>query len=444
MSYFYQPLDKPSYSYNRCYMKEDMVSALQSQVNLRSNVTGVDGHLSTPHRHACVDNVKSMNPLAWKKHANETLEEFRRKVESVLSLTREWELRDIIILKQGNSSTAGPGYNYENSTWVLRFQNVLKRQRYDYVIMLGFDPDGPDAPEAFNDGPFAWKLNEAAQAMRESFFSKSDRDYAFMYQAFVESWNASGLSESNMQQCGPGTPASVLQRYGMPKQVQDCLLSNTSDIRISDRNADSSAMYRCSHYIDVEMWESWSSEYEVEKSIFMKGSIWLGLNPVDYDTYNAIWTGLVGAVLNSIFVVFGLILYFAYSVFQAARDSKHEHSGDGVNEEVGWADHDHDHDHDTDAQDAMLLRSEAGMTRGSHGRPVDPTGSPSIAAGQPVSRSLNENAYLGRTSASNTGAGLAPKLAANLPIFKQEKNFASPLIRRASSSQAIGFRGKGL
>lgn len=333
--------------------------------------------------------------------------------------------------------------NYENSTWVLCFLESSTRIRYDYVVMVGFDPTAPEphcpdnscaslTPSGFKANPITWKLNEAAQMLKASHFSYPEKGGDYMYVAFVESWNNSETS---------GYRNKSLPQH---KQVRDCLLDGKSTINIIERGVRGPGKYRCSDYIDMEQWNNWNVEYEVQKAMHMV-PLPLGISSVDYETYQAIWTGLVGAVLNSIFVTFGLILYFGFAVFQALRDWKEEHRGENVDEED-----DHDDGHDPEAQDAILPPRAAAMSHGNSGQPQDPSTflSTALAGHQSkvvvVSCSVDENSTLGRNSATDASNAGPSKPWTDLSVLKKGMLFASPRLRRASSLQILGFRDSRL
>eukprot|EP00884_Botryococcus_braunii_P012572 jgi/Botrbrau1/21315/Bobra.0184s0026.1 len=335
VSYFQQPSNRSTF--NWCYMKEDMVWAYGNRSTVRALVIGKDGRMSASYPHSCLSIAPQMNPKRWRLPSKLTNEEERvnYKANNVLQWSDTLDLRDSIVFRAQPDLGGRAAQGYDRFTgWAmaLRFGRLQDSKRYDYEVML----DPAPAEDGQND-PLPRKWTEVSNAMQQSFVTGSEWGYA--YKAFVDAL----------------TPNETLMR--------ECLLNPASNIRIANMMdwADPT-VYRCSHDVDVEMWPSWTGANDVERALYRKTSFWVGGTSMDYDTYQAIWTGLVGAVLNSIFVSIGLVLYFSWSVWRHVRQRERQLAEDTAEHLVSPK---------ADPGDAMLEGCEAGVLPAPRDAPCD-------------------------------------------------------------------------
>lgn len=116
----------------------------------------------------------------------------------------------------------------EGPIWVWRtLLNVPARDnRADFVVRLGSGA----TLENKNETSFGFLLNETVQVMKESYFRMQNSESAYVYKAFVDSWNSSSTAFSGKQQSSSPLPTGKEPN----PELLECLMSNASFIAIVD------------------------------------------------------------------------------------------------------------------------------------------------------------------------------------------------------------------
>eukprot|EP00884_Botryococcus_braunii_P008872 jgi/Botrbrau1/17987/Bobra.0460s0003.1 len=265
--YFHEPSNVNGSRW--CYGQKDLPNVYEKGDNFwKENMTGDN---------FCIRLMALMNPdTPWDLSnltMNSTLDDIiEHKAQKVSALAEQWTFQDIVVVDQKD------GGNGTNMTLVLRLQYDPNITRYDYVIKI---------PYRAVDTLIS-TLTEALQEMKAGFPASG---WSYMYQAFVDGLN--------------------LQRNSTNDSLDKCLLSPITYVQINDDGTLDVPRYRCTRKIDVDKWNDWINEYDVQKALYTEKLF--NKYTLDYDTYQATWTGLVGGasehnirVWRSIFVLFSL------------------------------------------------------------------------------------------------------------------------------------------
>lgn len=337
MSFFYRAGEDGSW----CYTPKDIANFFERakpQTGLRSMLTEPDGGcMSKSQNHSCIIHAMNLIPDWHQECIGLSRWGFSQPVRNpptgiILQWIEEWTLEDVLSFEYTT-----PGDKTPHVDLVMRMNNTLAQQRYDYVVPL--------AGITVHKRPALNKFNEVLQALLNV---STMSEWAYnIREAFVQSFQNS-TGGTGMYKCLLD-PTSFKIKLGS-------LFESPEDKDPEDKDI---VKLNCFDNIDKSKWDRYQVAYDLQKGMFMEDWWFLHMN---YDVFLAYWTGLVVALASALFSTIALFLYFLVAGCRSCVKlrKKQRRAAAGPKEVVGRprlvpVQH-------ACNEDAALLQAEAGST----------------------------------------------------------------------------------
>lgn len=304
MSFFHQKPGLGEDASYWCYTQQEMIDFFkpeQTNSSIRALVTEPDGGcLSTNRNYTCITQAVNMIP-DWDQVCtglyrwgyNKTA--INMTAEYVLKWIEDWTLKDV--LSFGYTSPMDMKLHMK---LMVRLHNFIDQQRYDYIVPLTGINDHSDSA--------LHKFNDTLQALLST---SNLSEWAYVREAFLQTFKVDDQ-------------AAAMYR---------CLRSPNSSSVVVDPSSANKMEFQCYKGVDKSMWEKWQIVYNAyQQGIFRRtwSFLWFRMS-MDYDTFFATWTGLVGALLSAIFAALAVSAYFVVaavcSCWRLRKEAKRRDEG---------------------------------------------------------------------------------------------------------------------